>query len=137
MILPDARLLVLAFWLGAALALLYAAVRVLSLLLSLGKCTVFLLDVLFCAVCGVCTFLLALAGSNGQPRLYWLVFEAGGYYCMHITLARLILFCTQSLLAASRSLCGRIKEKKGKIRGTGGRAHRTFRKSSEKTEKKT
>ena len=129
MILPDARLLVLAFWLGAALALLYAVLSAFSLLLSLGKCTVFIFDVLFCAVCGACTFLLALAGTNGQPRLFWLVFEAAGYYCMHITLARLMLLSVQKLRAAFRSLRGKIREM--------GCARRTFRKSSEKTEKKT
>lgn len=137
MILPDAGLLVLAFWLGAALALLYAAERVLCLVLSLGKYTVFIFDVLFCVLCGACTFLLALAGTNGQPRLYWLVFEAGGFYCMHITLGRLIVLGVKKLLTAFRPLRGKIDRENGKSKEKRRLTHAKFRKSAEKNRKRT
>lgn len=126
MIFPDVRLLVLAFWLGAALGAVFVLSELLRLVLSLSKYTVFLLDVLFCLFCAVLTFLLALVGTNGQLRLYWFVPEALGFYCAYIPLSpvlRRISFRMQRFSARKR--------RKRRILTA------SFHKRSEKNEKNT
>lgn len=137
MIFPDIRLLILAFWLGAALSVLYGLMRALCLLFMLRKFTVFVSDLLFCLLCGAATFLLALAGTNGQPRLYWLVFEALGFFAVHVTCTPGLCRLASGILRAAGRIRGRIAQNRGKKRQNRASQRPFFRKRREKCEKKT
>ena len=80
MILPDVQLLIFAFWLGAALSVCFAVLECVRLTFRVHKFTVFIADILFCLFCTGCTFLLALAGTNGFLRLYWFAFGSKAHH---------------------------------------------------------
>ncbi len=137
MILPDVKLLILAFWLGAALSVCFAFSEAFRLLFQLHKITVFLFDILFCALCAVCTFLLALAGTNGYLRLYWFAFEAAGFFCVHAAFTYFLCRWAEKLRLFIERMCAkrRPKNRKQKKKSTSFRSF--FQKSREKNEKKT
>lgn len=72
--------------LGAGLGLLFTALEIIRIVLSLGRVMTFLLDVLFCAVSAGTTFILALAVSAGNLRFYQLGCEILGFACVFLTL---------------------------------------------------
>lgn len=137
MILPDMKLLILSFWAGAALSVCAAFYESVRVLMRLHSFTVFLLDILFCVLCGAVTFLLALVCSNGFLRLYWFIFEAAGFFCVHITIGFLLRRCTEKLCFFFKQMQAKRKRKKGKRKENSAGIPSFFRKRREKIEKKT
>lgn len=66
---------------GAALGCLFLLCKVLRLLLRLGKVWTAVMDILFCAFCGMVLFLCALAVDKGRFRLFQAVFQGLGAWC--------------------------------------------------------
>ena len=137
MILPDVQLLIYAFWLGAALSVCFAVLECVRLIFRLHKFTVFIADILFCLFCTGCTFLLALAGTNGFLRLYWFAFEVAGFFCVHITFTFFLTRYTEKLVLFLERKQAERKRKKGKRRKNSAGIHTFFQKRREKNEKKT
>ena len=68
--------------LGAGLGVLYAIIRTVCILLSLGKIVTALADILFCLAVSAATFILALAVSHGQLRFFQAGCQVIGFCCV-------------------------------------------------------
>ena len=74
---PEA--IVLSLLLGALLGAVFTAIESARILLSLGRIATAALDVLFCLLAAVTTFVLALAVSKGNLRFYQVACEIIGF----------------------------------------------------------
>lgn len=80
------------FWslaMGAALGVLYSAFKLLRVIFTPGRATVFLLDVLFMLACTLAVFLFSLGFLGGYIRLYVLLGALVGLLAYRFTLGRL------------------------------------------------
>ena len=87
--------------LGAGLGVLYAIIRAVCILLSLGKIVTALADILFCLAVSAATFILALAVSHGQLRFFQAGCQIIGFCCVKSAVVtpaeKALLFCTQCI----------------------------------------
>jgi spore cortex biosynthesis protein YabQ len=76
---------------GFLLGLYYELFRIPRLILSSGRRSVFIQDVLFCLSAAVLTFLFSLAVMDGRLRFYLFLGEAIGFAAYYFTIGRLVV----------------------------------------------
>lgn len=75
---------------GAAFGVLYDVFRILRLAFPKGSVLIIVEDILFFAICGVCTFFFLLTFSSGQVRYYIILGILVGFFLYYFTLGKLI-----------------------------------------------
>ena len=110
--------LLYSFLLGAGLGLLFAVLEVLRILLQPGRILRFLVDLLFCLLAALTSFVLALAVANGTMRFFQAGGELLGFVCVQLT----VTWAVRRFLPRVRLSAQRITKRvenffAGKIRG--------------------
>lgn len=90
--------------LGACLMLLYDALRILRLACSTPAWLVFLEDIAYCAVCAAATFAFLVSASYGEIRLFTLLGEALGAVLCALTLSRVLMACSRTIIGIIRRI---------------------------------
>lgn len=106
---PEA--IVLSLLLGALLGAVFTALESARILLSLGRIATAALDVLFCLLASVTTFVLALAVSKGNLRFYQAACEIIGFLCVDLSLTHAVRRFLPRLVRAVRRVSGRLRER--------------------------
>lgn len=83
--------LLYALLVGIALSVFFDFFRAARKQKSYSKTAVFFQDMAFWVVATFITFLLFMARSNGEVRLYILLFELGGFFVYRLTLSPFVL----------------------------------------------
>lgn len=143
---PEAILLCLL--LGAILGLLFTGLEALRILLSLGRIATAVLDILFCVVTAVLSFILALAVSRGSLRFFQAACEIIGFLCVNLSLTHGVRCILPRFVRWARRVSKQVRRranavgknilrKKAASKTDGEKKRRFFRKSMKKNEKKT
>ena len=138
---------VLAIAVGAALALVYDALKIVRTMMRSTPSHVFWMDMAFMTAAGIVTFLLALAASFGEVRFYLLAGEAMGFCLYFMTfglissrvfllLRRVLDFCVFHPLqraagAVGRWTCKRAKSVSAKLKKTRAKRKKRLKPSGE------
>lgn len=110
---PEA--IVLSLLLGVLLGAVFTALESARILLSLGRITTAALDVLFCLLAAVTTFVLALAVSKGNLRFYQAACEIIGFLCVDLSLTHAVRRFLPRLVRAVRRVSGRLRERLNRV----------------------
>ncbi|MGN0478808.1 MAG: spore cortex biosynthesis protein YabQ [Hominenteromicrobium sp.] len=143
---PEA--LLLGLLLGALLGTVFAVLESVRILLALGRIATAALDVLFCLLAAVTTFLLALAVSGGNLRFFQAACEIIGFSCVDLSLTHAVRRFLPRLVRAARRMSGRLRErlnrvgkiilrKKRRSKAEPGKKRGFFGNKAKKNEKKT
>ena len=107
--------LVLSLLLGVSLGLVFTVLECARLLLSLGRFATAVLDLLFCLLAAVTTFLLALTASRGNLRFFQAACEIIGFLCVDLSLTYAARRFLPRLVRAARRMSGRLRERLNRV----------------------
>lgn len=89
---------------GALLGVFFDAFRISRIAIPTGRAVVFLEDVVFFALCAVITFALMLSAIEGQVRFFLLVGEVIGAVLYNLTLGRLVMAVSKTIIHIVKSI---------------------------------
>lgn len=104
---PDALLLCLL--LGALLGIVFTVLESARILFSLGRLAAAVLDLLFCLLAAVLTFLLALAVAKGNLRFFQAACEIIGFLSVYLSLTHAVRRLLPRLVRAVRRVSSRLR----------------------------
>ena len=129
----SAEVLLLCLVCGVLSGLLFAAFELLRVLFSLGRILTAALDLLFCFLTAVATFLLSLAVSAGYLRFFQIACEAVGFLCVQVTVTHGICRFLPRIKRRGSALCGRSSARFGARRRKSGAENRKHCQKAEKS----
>lgn len=140
----PAETLLLCLVCGVLLGLVFSVLELLRLLFSLGKIAAAVIDVLFCLLAAVVTFLLSLAVSAGHARFFQIACEAIGFLCVQVTvthgICRFLTYAEHRLHRFKSRIFAKYaqrRQKKVEALPKSGKKRGSFLNKSKKSEKKT
>ena len=97
-----------AILLGAVLSVIYDVFRITRIAFGGRKTAVFIEDLLFSLVALVLTFVFVISFNHGELRFFVLLGELLGFVVCHITIGRIVIILSRTIIKAIKTVLGAI-----------------------------